>query len=92
MLFHIAVLHIIATTPYFLASEIITPAQHKSIEAKLESLVRELSPQALHIIDAWGLPAQVIRDTPAASFGSERGWDGFNERDNQGEVFTKARL
>jgi hypothetical protein len=45
----------------------------------------ELGPQALWIVESWGLPKQVTRETPAASVG-EAGWDGFNVGDNQGEV------
>ena len=71
----------------------ITPAQHRAAQAKLEQLVRDvLGPQSLNIVDAWGIPGQVFRESPAASRGGFGGWDRFNEYDNEGEVFPRAKL
>ncbi|CAE6372413.1 unnamed protein product [Rhizoctonia solani] len=86
-LLHVSLLQILTTTPTLLALNIITPSQHNAARERLESLVREeLGPQALHVVDAWGLPNQVLRETPAASVGGNGGWDVFNMGDNKGEV------
>jgi len=90
-LLHVSLLHTLTTTPILLALNIITPEQHNSARTRLEVLVREeLGPQALHVVDAWGLPSQVLRETPAASVGGTGGWDEFNAGDNRGEVFGTA--
>jgi hypothetical protein len=87
MMLHVSILQIITTTPTLLAFNVLTPAQHNSARTRLESIIRdELGPQALHVVDAWGLPGQVLRETPAASVGGSGGWDVFNMGDNQGEV------
>lgn len=93
-LLHAALLHIIVNTPFFVAQELITPAQQRDAQAALEKLVREtLGPQSLNLVDAWGIPEQVFRESPAASVGAPYGWDVFNERDNQGETYRpKAKL
>lgn len=95
-LLHAALLHIVVNTPFFVAQELITPAQQRSAQIILEQLVREhLGSQSLNLVDAWGLPEQVFREAPASSFGAPNGWDVFNERDNQGETYTsttKAKL
>ncbi|KZV95027.1 acyl-CoA oxidase [Exidia glandulosa HHB12029] len=96
-LMHAALLHIVLSTPYFLAQELITPAQARLAQETLERLVRDvLGPQSLNLVDAWGIPEQVFREAPAASRGAPYGWDVFNERDNQGETFkgtgAKAKL
>ncbi|ELU36721.1 ACOX domain-containing protein [Rhizoctonia solani AG-1 IA] len=90
-LLHVSLLQILTTTPTLLASGLITPSQHNAARERLESLVREeLGPQALHVVDAWGLPSQVLRETPAASVGGNGGWDVFNMGDNKGEVVGSA--
>jgi len=91
-LFHTATLHIILISPYFLSSTLITPSQHNRAQTKFDELVHELAGQSLHLVEGLGLPDQVFDETPAASFGSVRGWDGFNDGDNRGEVLAKARL
>ncbi|EUC54225.1 acyl-coenzyme A oxidase 3, peroxisomal protein, partial [Rhizoctonia solani AG-3 Rhs1AP] len=90
-LLHVSLLQILTSTPILLAWNIITPSQHNTARERLESLVREeLGPQALHVVDAWGLPSQVLRETPAASVGGNGGWDVFNMGDNKGEVVGSA--
>ncbi|KAG8720356.1 hypothetical protein FRC08_000454 [Ceratobasidium sp. 394] len=85
-LLHTSLLQILTSTPTLLALSIITPEQHTAARAALETLIREeLGPQALWVVESWGLPGQVTRETPAASVG-EGGWDGFNVGDNRGEV------
>ena len=93
-LLHAALLHIIVNTPFFVAQELVTPAQQRDAQALLEKIVREtLGPQSLNLVDAWGLPEQVFRESPAASVGPPHGWDVFNEQDNQGETFrAKSKL
>ncbi|CUA77286.1 hypothetical protein RSOLAG22IIIB_06628 [Rhizoctonia solani] len=90
-LLHVSLLQILTATPTLLAWNVITPSQHNAARERLESLVREeLGPQALHVVDAWGLPGQVLRETPAASVGGNGGWDVFNMGDNKGEVVGSA--
>ncbi|KAJ1301906.1 hypothetical protein OPQ81_000746 [Rhizoctonia solani] len=90
-LLHVSLLQILTSTPTLLAWNIVTPSQHNAARQRLESLVREeLGPQALHVVDAWGLPEQVLRETPAASVGGNGGWDVFNMGDNKGEVLGSA--
>lgn len=81
-------LHTLTTTPTLLALNILTPEQHNAARVRLEDLVRyELGPQALYVVDAWGLPSQLLRETPAALVSGTGGWDGFSAGDNRGEVF-----
>jgi len=79
--------------PYFLTAEIITPAQGRAAQTKLEELVRDvLGPQCLNIVDAWGIPAQVFRESPAATRGGKMSWDKYNEYDNFGETYPRPKL
>jgi len=87
-LFHTATLHSITSSPFFLATGVLSPEQHNAAKEALETIVRDdLAGQALHVVDAWALPGQVLRETPAASVGNNKGWDQFNAGDNRGEVF-----
>ena len=49
-------------------------------------LCAELTPQALALVEAFGLPENVV------SAPISRDWVKYNERDNQGEHFTKAEF
>ncbi|QRV82258.1 acyl-CoA dehydrogenase [Ceratobasidium sp. AG-Ba] len=81
-LLHTSLLQALTSSPYLLAESIITPAQYAAARSALETIVRdELGPQALWVVESWGLPEQVTRETPAAG-----AWDAFNVGDNQGEV------
>lgn len=91
-LFHIAALHCIINQPYFLSSELITARQHNVASDKLEELVRGVAPQSLHLVDAFGLPTQVLRYAPASTYDDAHGWKSFNEHDNRGEVATRSKL
>ncbi|KAH7108370.1 acyl-CoA oxidase [Auriculariales sp. MPI-PUGE-AT-0066] len=93
-LLHASLLHIIVNTPIFVTHEVITPAQARAAHKKLELLVRDvLGPQCLHIVDGWGLPQQVFRESPAASRGvNETSWDNYNSYDNFGETFPRPKL
>lgn len=56
------------------------------------NLIRvELGPQTSHVVDAWGLPGQVLKETPATSVDGNGGWDVFNMSDNRGEVVGSQR-
>ncbi|KAH7322124.1 hypothetical protein B0J17DRAFT_723630 [Rhizoctonia solani] len=90
-LLHASLLQILTTTPTLLAWNVITTAQHNASRERLESLVREeLGHQALHVVGSWGLPNQVLRETPAASAGGNGSWDVYNMGDNKGEVVGSA--
>ncbi len=49
-------------------------------------LCAELTPQALSLVDAFGLPSELL-GAPIAN-----DWVAYNETDNQGELVTKQQF
>lgn len=87
-LLHVALLQIITTSPVLTGTAgLLSQAQFAKATALLHDKVKEVAPQILHITDAWGIPAAVYRDTPAAGQ-----WGDYNKDDNQGEIIRRARL
>ena len=87
-LLHVALLQIFTGSAVMTGTPgMLTQAQFAKATQLLHEGVKALSPQVLNITDAWGIPAAVYRDTPAAGQ-----WDEFNRDDNQGEIIRRAKL
>ena len=65
---------------YFLANNLITKSGAKSLRKDFNKLVADISPNALHLADGFGITDEML-SAPIA-----RDWVKFNSYDNAGEM------
>merc|ERR1711976_69244 len=66
--------------PWFVHAKLLTPAQAEDALIINRKLCAEIAPLSLDLIDAFGLPEEIL-GSPIASE-----WVEFNKTDNQGEL------
>ncbi|RKP36805.1 hypothetical protein BJ085DRAFT_37255 [Dimargaris cristalligena] len=62
----------------------ITPANARTVSPRVRQGVAQLAPQALHIVEAFDIPDELLAAPIALD------WERFNEYDNQGEIVVTA--
>lgn len=87
VLLHTALLQIIHTNQWFLSSPSIsyTKSTHTISTQTYHNKIKELTGQVFNVLEAWGVPEEITRDTPLAG-----DWESFNKGDNRGEVVQGA--
>ncbi len=71
---------------WFLEHKLLSPAQAESVLELNRQMCAELTPHALSLIDAFGLPEEVL----AAPIAGD--WVKYNAYDNQGELTTRKEF
>jgi len=75
-----------ADLPYFIQSGLLSVEQGEQALEANRKLCAEIAPLSMDLIDAFGLPEEVL----AAPIASD--WVKYNEIDNQGELSTKSEF
>eukprot|EP01118_Nematostelium_gracile_P002347 TRINITY_DN12585_c0_g1_i1.p1 TRINITY_DN12585_c0_g1~~TRINITY_DN12585_c0_g1_i1.p1 ORF type:complete len:141 (+),score=38.51 TRINITY_DN12585_c0_g1_i1:104-526(+) len=70
---------------YFLTKRILIPENSKKLDEKIKFLIKELAPQSIFLVQAFGIPDYGLNAPIAAD------WIGYNQIDNRGELLH-ARL
>jgi len=64
---------------WFLVQQMLSPEEGKATKVRLSELCKELAPQALNLVDAFGVPDHIVQAPIALD------WEKFNVSDNRGE-------
>jgi len=83
-------LHLLATIekdlPTFLSHELLTTGQANQLVALCQQMCAQLAPKSLALVEAFGLPEEMLQ-SPLAS-----DWVDYNAYDNQGELSTRQEF
>ena len=83
-------LHLVSTIekdlPTFMENNLLNPAQAKQLIELSQQLCEDMAPKALALVEAFGLPEDMLQ-SPIAS-----DWVAYNAHDNQGELQTRQEF
>jgi len=74
------------TLSWFLLHQLITSSEAVSLSESIKSLIREITPQALHLVNGFGIPEYALFSPIATD------WIKYNEVNNKGEWIHQPKL